>query len=93
VALFGGLFVWMMIFVTHFYFRRAWVAGGNRKLPVRMWGYPYLTILGAALIAAIILSTIWVDGMQQTLEAGLPWLGALTAIYFVWKRKAKPAAD
>ena len=24
IALFGGLFVWMMIFVTHLFFRRAW---------------------------------------------------------------------
>lgn len=87
VALFGGLFVWMMIFVTHFYFRRAWLASGKAPPHVRMWGYPYLTILGALLILAIILSTIWVDGMQPTLEAGLPWLGVLTIVYFVWMRK------
>jgi amino acid transporter, AAT family len=86
VALFGGLFVWMMIFVTHFFFRRAWIAGGKSPLPVRMWGYPYLTILGALLILAIIVSTIWVDGMRPTLEAGLPWLLALSVAYFVWTR-------
>jgi len=92
VALFGGLFVWMMIFVTHLYFRRAWVASGNPPPRVRMWGYPYLTILGAALVLAIILSTIWVDGMQPTLEAGLPWLLALTAAYFLWARRSKSAS-
>lgn len=93
VALFGGLFVWMMIFVTHYFFRRAWLARGNAPLPVRMWGYPYLTILGALLIAAIILSTIWVDGMQPTLEAGLPWLAAVTLAYYLWGRDSKAAAS
>lgn len=93
VALFGGLFVWMMIFVTHFYFRRAWLASGNAPPHVRMWGYPYLTILGALLILAIILSTIWVDGMQPTLEAGLPWLAVLTIVYFVWMRKKGGVPD
>ena len=34
IALFGGLFVWMMIFVTHLSFRRAWIARGGRRLPV-----------------------------------------------------------
>lgn len=93
VALFGGLFVWMMIFVTHFFFRRAWIASGNPPPRVRMWGYPYLTILGGALILAIILTTIWVEGMQQTLEAGLPWLLVLSAIYFAWMRKARSASS
>lgn len=88
VALFGGLFVWMMIFITHFSFRRAWVARGNAPPAVRMIGYPYLTVLGACLIIAILASTIWVDGMEPTLQAGLPWLAFISLAYFVWKRRA-----
>jgi amino acid transporter, AAT family len=38
IALFGGLFVWMMIFITHLSFRRAWESAGMRRLPVRMIG-------------------------------------------------------
>jgi L-asparagine transporter-like permease len=92
IALFGALFVWMMIFITHLFFRRAWVARGNAKLPVRMIGFPYLTILGGALVAAIILTTPWVEGMQPALEAGLPWLAFVSVIYFVWMRKPKAPA-
>jgi len=36
IALFGGLFVWMMIFITHLFFRRSWESAGMRRLPVRM---------------------------------------------------------
>jgi amino acid transporter, AAT family len=86
IALFGGLFVWMMIFVTHIFFRRAWEARGGRRLPVRMIGYPYTSILGAILVAAIIVTTWWVPGMRPTIYAGLPWLTLLTVVYFVWGR-------
>ena len=82
VALFGGLFVWIMIFMTHLFFRRAWVRGGNAPLPVRMPGYPWLTLLGLALLTGILVSTWWVPGMRPTLIAGLPWLGLISAVYF-----------
>jgi amino acid transporter, AAT family len=86
VALFGGLFVWMMIFVTHLFFRRAWVARGNRKLPIRMIGYPYTSILGLVLVAGIIITTWWVPGMRPTLLSGLPWLVLLSIGYWIHSR-------
>ncbi|HEU5452133.1 MAG TPA: amino acid permease [Terriglobales bacterium] len=86
VALFGGLFVWMMIFITHLAFRRAWDARGGRRLPVRMIGYPYTSILGALLVAAIIATTWWVPGMRPTILAGLPWLALLSVAYWVYGR-------
>jgi amino acid transporter, AAT family len=90
IALFGGLFVWMMIFVTHLRFRKAWDAGGNRKLPVRMIGYPYTSILGGLLVAAIIVTTWWVPGMRPTIYSGLPWLALITIAYFI-RARSMPA--
>jgi AAT family amino acid transporter len=89
IALFGGLFVWMMIFITHLYFRKAWLRNGGRKLPVRMPLFPVTTILGAIAVAAIILSTWWVEGMRPTLESGIPWLLALSALYLVRRRSRR----
>jgi amino acid transporter, AAT family len=88
IALFGGLFVWLMIFVTHLSFRRQWEAQGGRTLPVRMPFFPVTTILGALAVLAIIISTWWVEGMRPTLESGIPWLVGLTALYKVSRRKA-----
>ncbi len=87
IALFGGLFVWLMIFITHLFFRRRWEAQGGRTLPVRMPFFPITTILGALAVLAIIISTWWVDGMRPTLESGIPWLVALTALYWISARK------
>ncbi|MGH8337077.1 MAG: amino acid permease, partial [Gammaproteobacteria bacterium] len=86
IALFGGLFVWVMIFVTHIFFRRAWAARGGRRLPVRMIGYPYTSVLGAVLVTAIITTTWWVPGMRATILSGLPWLAFLTVAYLFWRR-------
>lgn len=83
ISLFGGLYAWLMIFVTHLRFRPRWKAAGNRRLPVRMIGYPYTSVLGAAAICAILATTWWVEGMRVTLIAGVPWLGLLTAAYFL----------
>ena len=87
IALFGGLFVWMMIFVTHLYFRKEWQRRGGRRLPVRMPLFPVTTILGALAVLAIIVSTWWVEGMRPTLESGIPWLLALTILYFLRRRQ------
>ncbi|MBI3491428.1 MAG: amino acid permease, partial [Acidobacteria bacterium] len=60
VALFGALFVWLMIFLTHIAFRRL-------AIP---WG----SCLGASLVAGILVSTWWVPDLRATLTAGVPWL-------------------
>lgn len=67
VALFGGLFVWLMIFVTHIAFRAPAVPLGS--------------CVGAASIAAILVSTFWIPDLRSTLLAGVPWLLALAIGY------------
>jgi len=93
VSLFGGLFVWLMIFVTHLYFRPRWAALGKPPLPVRMIGYPYTSLLGAALLVAILITTWWVDGMRITLIAGIPWLLVVSAAYFLIRPKVAPSSE
>jgi L-asparagine transporter-like permease len=70
VALFGALFVWLMIFVTHIAYRAS-----ERAAP------PLGSYAGAALIAAILVSTWWVPGLRSTLLAGGPWLLLLAIGY------------
>ena len=64
IALFGALFVWLMIFVTHIAYRASGSDAGRGGLPaLGSW-------MGAALIAAILVSTWWVPGLRSTLIAG-----------------------
>ena len=77
VALFGALFVWLMIFVTHIAFR----ASGSSSVGGRGKTAPLGSYAGAALVAAIMASTWWVPGLRSTLVAGGPWLLLLAIGY------------
>jgi len=68
VALFGALFVWLMIFVTHIAFRR------GHAVPWESW-------LGGSLVFGILASTWWVPDLRSTLTAGVPWLALLVVGY------------
>jgi L-asparagine transporter-like permease len=69
VALFGALFVWLMIFVTHIVFARP-------RVPIGSY-------VGAILLAGILVSTWWVPGLQSTLLAGGPWMLLLAIGYWL----------
>jgi len=87
IALFGGLFAWLLIFMTHLRFRQVWQDRGGAPLPVRMPLYPYTSILGAALLIAILATMWWVEGMRVAIESGVPWLVLLSLAYLAWKKR------
>jgi AAT family amino acid transporter len=86
LTLFSIMFVWQMVFLTQIFFRRRWVAEGRRP-PYRMFGYPYTSILGLALVTGIILTTWWVERMRITIFSGLVWLALMTAAYWIWEKR------
>ena len=51
-----------------------------------MIGYPYLSILGAVLLFALVVST-WFTMFKIVLQFGVPWLLFLSAAYYFWKRQ------
>ena len=93
ISAFGAMFAWMMIFVTHYYFRRAHARPGSASLRFRMPGYPLTTLLGAALMAAALLTTAFTDAFRMTLVFGLPFLALLGASYWIWFRAPAGASS
>jgi L-asparagine transporter-like permease len=87
ISAFGAMFTWMMIFVTHYRFRRAHARAGAAPLRFRMVGFPATTLLGAALMAAVLLTTAFTDAFRMTLVFGLPFLAGLTVSYWIWRRR------
>jgi AAT family amino acid transporter len=85
ISMFGAIFTWLMVFVSHLFFRRKWKQMGGRKLPVRMIGFPYLTILGAVLLLSLMITT-WFTQFKIMLQFGVPWLIFLSIAYFIWKK-------
>ncbi len=58
----------------------------------RMWGYPYTSVLGAALMAAALVTTLFTQAFRPTLIYGVPFLMLLSAAYAIRRtRSAEPA--
>jgi len=78
VALFGALFVWLMIFATHVAFTYKAPAEARLFVPRLARG---ASIAGTLVMAAMLVSTWWAPGLRITLLAGIPWLLILVAGY------------
>jgi amino acid transporter, AAT family len=91
-AFFGGIFVWLMIFVTHLMFRRRIARSGQ---PIVRFGPrgPWSSLFGGAALGAVLVSTWWVPGLRITLTAGLPWLLFITLCYLGWRKTHRSNAD
>ena len=84
IALFGAIFVWIIILLSHLSFRRRHRA---EDLPLRMPFFPGLQIAGLGLLAAILI-TMGLDTEFWNVSwiVGVPWLVVLTAAYFARRR-------
>ena len=83
-AFFGGLFGWIMIFLTHLAFRRDFARSPGKKLPARFAPRSaWTSVAGLLALLGVLVSTWWIPGMKITVLAGVPWLGFLTVCYFV----------
>jgi AAT family amino acid transporter len=71
--------------VTHFFFRRA---SANATASFRMWGFPATTLLGAALMAALLITTAFTVVFRSTLVFGMPFLAVLVLLYYFKYRPA-----
>jgi L-asparagine transporter-like permease len=88
ISAFGSMFAWLMIFVTHYAFRRARARAHAPPLGFRMWGFPLTTLLGATLMVAVLITTLFTPEFRLTLLCGVPVLLVLAVLYGWWYRGA-----
>jgi len=88
VAVAGMFFVWIVILLTHIAFRRAVGPERVAQLPMRLRFFPYSSALGIAALLGIAASTFYVEGLQYTVPAFVPFLLLISLAYWVIRRKA-----
>jgi L-asparagine transporter-like permease len=89
ISMFGPMFTWLMIFITHIVFRRR---HAKEHLAFRMWGYPFTSIAGAMFMTAALLTTLFTVEFRPTLLYGIPLLTILSVAYALRRRSpAVPA--
>ena len=86
-AVAGMLFVWLTILNTHLRFRRTLTRERLLSLPMRVRAHPVFTVLGILLIAAIAVTTFFVDGLQWSVPAFSVFLGLISLLYLRIKRQ------
>jgi L-asparagine transporter-like permease len=79
-ALFGGLYAWLLVFIAHLRFRRAYKGELRYSAPA----YPWASLAGLLGLLAVTASTWWVPGMKVALLAGVPCVALLSVCYFLW---------
>ncbi len=84
VALFGAIFVWIVVLFSHLAFRRR---HNENDLPVRMPFFPVLQIVGLILLGAILVTMGLSPDFNVSWIVGVPWLMLLSAAYFLWGRR------
>ncbi|WP_089339215.1 amino acid permease [Burkholderia singularis] len=84
IAMFGALFTWLMIFVTHLFFRTRY----RGPTPAfRMWLHPAGSLLGAALVGAVLVTTAFTPEFQMTMVVGIVFIVLLTLAYRLYYRE------
>jgi L-asparagine transporter-like permease len=87
VSIFGALVVWILILLTHWKFRRTRQANGEPDSPVRLWGARVTVPLAIVFLAAVTVSTPFIDGLQSAWKAGVPFFVLLSIAYLVVRRR------
>ena len=87
LATFGALATWFMILITHVSFRRR-VKEERVALEFKLFGYPAASILGALLLAALLVTSFFVPQFKYTLIFGVPYVVVMSVLYWlVFARK------
>jgi L-asparagine transporter-like permease len=90
VAVAGMFFVWDIILLAHLSFRRSIGQARIAQLPIRLPFSPYLQIAALIALAAIAISTLYVQGLDYSVPSFIPFLLVITAFYWMLKRPRRP---
>jgi amino acid transporter, AAT family len=85
-AVAGMLFVWLVVLNTHLLFRKAIKPERLSGLPMRLPAHPFFTVSGIILLAAIAISTFFVEGLQWSVPAFSIFLICISLLYLRSRR-------
>jgi L-asparagine transporter-like permease len=88
VAVAGMFFVWIVILLAHLSFRHSLGQARVDLLPIRLPLSPYSQIIALVGLAAITVSTFYVEGLRYSVPSFMPFLLLITAFYWTQKRLA-----
>ncbi|ETR94482.1 MULTISPECIES: amino acid permease [Acinetobacter calcoaceticus/baumannii complex] len=92
LSMFGALFTWGSIFVTHMCFRRH-MARKGQKLKFKVPAIQLISLLGLIAILSITVTTWFTNEFKSTLQFGVPLVVVLTFFYYLKRSSTKLALN
>lgn len=88
----GGLMIIVYIFIaiSQLRFRKEFLKWNEKKLPIRMWLFPYLTYGTIFLLVAVYISQLFIESLQSQFYLSTAVFVSSIALFFVM-RKINPA--
>lgn len=92
LSMFGALFTWGSIFVTHMFFRQN-MARKGQKLKFKVPASQLISLLGLIAILSITVTTWFTNEFKSTLQFGVPLVVVLTFFYYLKRSSTKLALN
>ncbi|MFY7002649.1 amino acid permease [Acinetobacter pittii] len=92
LSMFGALFTWGSIFVTHMCFRRHMARKGE-QLKFKVPASQLISLLGLIAILSITITTWFTNEFKSTLQFGVPLVVVLTVFYYLKRSSVKLALN
>lgn len=89
IAVFGAIFTWIVILLSHLSFRRQRSAQGI-ELKYRIRGAPIFSVVGIGLLVSVLISTWFTPGITVTIPSGVVTVIFFSIAYLYYLRKGKP---
>lgn len=89
VSICAATVTWILIFATHYAFRRR----GGHVAGFRMPGAPWTSVIGGLLMTAVLVTTAFTDAFRMTLVVGVPFFAVLLAVYWLRFRRQPRGVD
>jgi AAT family amino acid transporter len=90
-AVAGMLFIWIVILLTHLRFRAALGEARVAALPIRLPAHKFAAGFGILALAAILVTTFFVEGLTYTVPSFLPFLGIISLFYLRTRARLRAA--
>lgn len=85
LSMFSAMATWMLIFVTHLFFRKA-ISGNGEKLKYKLPFTKIGSLVGAVAMAALLVTTLFTEDFRMTLIFGVPFAIVVAILYRVTKK-------
>ncbi len=88
IAVFGAIFTWIVILLSHLSFRRRRNAQ-NMQLKYKISGAPVFSVIGIGLLVSVLVSTWFTPGIEITIPSGVVTVIFFSIAYLYYLRTGK----